>query len=149
MKIQSRLVLLQKTMLSIENMDKQLYPQLYLWKTVKPFLENWLKNQVNIFNIISNIKNIPNMIIHLLELPKLLINNIINYKLMMHDIKQLSNNVKLYDKKYNKCYYLLSNSINLIVIINLLNTNNIYISTILIFISIILTITNLRYYKNN
>ncbi|MCV2499964.1 MAG: 2-polyprenylphenol 6-hydroxylase, partial [Candidatus Lightella neohaematopini] len=79
MTIQPRLVLLQKTMLSIENMGKQLYPQLDLWKTVKPFLENWLKSQVNIFNIISNIrKNIPNIMIYLPELPELLINNITN-----------------------------------------------------------------------
>ncbi len=46
MSVQPQLVLLQKTLLNIEGLGRQLYPQLDLWKTAKPFLENWVKEQV-------------------------------------------------------------------------------------------------------
>ena len=46
MPIQPQLVLLQKTLLNIEGLGRQLYPQLDLWETAKPFLENWMEEQV-------------------------------------------------------------------------------------------------------
>jgi ubiquinone biosynthesis protein len=46
MEIQPQLVLLQKTLLNIEGLGRDLYPDLDLWKTAKPFLERWYKNQV-------------------------------------------------------------------------------------------------------
>ena len=46
MSVQPQLVLLQKTLLNIEGLGRQLYPQLDLWQTAKPFLENWVKEQV-------------------------------------------------------------------------------------------------------
>jgi len=46
MVVQPQLVLLQKTLLYVEGLGRQLYPQLDLWKTAKPFLENWMKEQV-------------------------------------------------------------------------------------------------------
>jgi ubiquinone biosynthesis protein len=38
-------VLLQKTLLNIEGLGRQLYPQLDLWATAKPFMERWLRNR--------------------------------------------------------------------------------------------------------
>jgi ubiquinone biosynthesis protein len=46
MEIQPQLVLLQKTLLNIEGMGRQLYPELDLWSTAKPFMERWMKEQV-------------------------------------------------------------------------------------------------------
>lgn len=46
--IQPQLVLLQKTMLSIEGLGRQLDPDLDLWKTAKPVLEAWMKEQIGI-----------------------------------------------------------------------------------------------------
>lgn len=46
MEVQPQLVLLQKTLLNIEGLGRQLYPDLDLWKTAKPFLENWMDEQV-------------------------------------------------------------------------------------------------------
>ena len=46
MEVQPQLVLLQKTLLNIEGLGRQLYPELDLWKTAKPFLERWMKEQV-------------------------------------------------------------------------------------------------------
>lgn len=45
MEVQPQLVLLQKTLLNIEGLGRQLYPDLDLWETAHPFLERWLKNR--------------------------------------------------------------------------------------------------------
>lgn len=44
MEVQPQLVLLQKTLLNIEGLGRQLYPDLDLWTTAHPFLERWLKD---------------------------------------------------------------------------------------------------------
>ncbi|MGH8548924.1 MAG: ubiquinone biosynthesis regulatory protein kinase UbiB [Methylococcales bacterium] len=44
--IQPQLVLFQKTLLNIEGLGRELYPELDLWKTAKPFLEKWFAHQV-------------------------------------------------------------------------------------------------------
>ncbi|CAG9174895.1 ubiquinone biosynthesis regulatory protein kinase UbiB [Cupriavidus respiraculi] len=44
--IQPQLVLLQKTLLNIEGLGRQLDPDLDLWRTAKPFLERWMHEQV-------------------------------------------------------------------------------------------------------
>ncbi|WP_370277480.1 ubiquinone biosynthesis regulatory protein kinase UbiB [Pontibacterium sp.] len=46
MEVQPQLVLLQKTLLNIEGLGRQLYPELDLWKTAKPFLEGWMKERM-------------------------------------------------------------------------------------------------------
>jgi len=46
MEVQPQLVLLQKTLLNIEGLGRQLYPDLDLWKTAKPFLERWMNQQI-------------------------------------------------------------------------------------------------------
>jgi ubiquinone biosynthesis protein len=46
MEVQPQLVLLQKTLLNIEGLGRDLYPELDLWQTAKPFLEKWFKQQV-------------------------------------------------------------------------------------------------------
>ncbi|MEM7208661.1 MAG: ubiquinone biosynthesis regulatory protein kinase UbiB [Pseudomonadota bacterium] len=45
MEVQPQLVLLQKTLLNIEGLGRQLYPELDLWQTAKPFLERWVGEQ--------------------------------------------------------------------------------------------------------
>lgn len=44
--IQPQLVLLQKTLLNIEGLGRQLDPELDLWNTAKPFLERWMLEQI-------------------------------------------------------------------------------------------------------
>jgi ubiquinone biosynthesis protein len=46
MHVQPQLVLLQKTLLNIEGLGRQLYPELDLWQTAKPFLEKWFKERM-------------------------------------------------------------------------------------------------------
>ena len=45
MEIQPQLVLLQKTLLNIEGLGRQLYPELNLWDTAKPYLERWARER--------------------------------------------------------------------------------------------------------
>jgi ubiquinone biosynthesis protein len=45
MEVQPQLVLLQKTLLAIEGLGRLLYPELDLWKTAKPVLEDWMKQR--------------------------------------------------------------------------------------------------------
>ncbi len=46
MQVQPQLVLLQKTLLNIEGLGRQLYPELDLWKTAKPIMEEWMRARV-------------------------------------------------------------------------------------------------------
>jgi len=46
MEVQPQLVLLEKTLLNIEGLGRQLYPDLDLWVTAKPFLERWMNQQM-------------------------------------------------------------------------------------------------------
>ena len=57
MEVQPQLVLLQKTLLNIEGLGRQLYPELDLWQTAKPFLERWMNDQIGPRAFIRNIKN--------------------------------------------------------------------------------------------
>lgn len=54
--IQPQLVLLQKTLLNIEGLGRQLDPQLDLWDTAKPFLTRWMNEQVGPRALLKNIK---------------------------------------------------------------------------------------------
>jgi ubiquinone biosynthesis protein len=71
--IQPQLVLLQKTLLNVEGLGRDLDPQLDLWNTAKPFLERWMKEQVGWEGLVERLKNEAPRYVHLLpELPRLL-----------------------------------------------------------------------------
>ncbi|HFQ14657.1 MAG TPA: ubiquinone biosynthesis regulatory protein kinase UbiB [Gammaproteobacteria bacterium] len=60
MEVQPQLILLQKTLLNIEGLGRQLYPDLDLWQTAKPFLEEWIKDQIGPRAVARQIKdNLP------------------------------------------------------------------------------------------
>lgn len=54
--IQPQLVLLQKTLLNIEGLGRQLDPKLDLWQTAKPFLERWMSEQVGLRALLNNFR---------------------------------------------------------------------------------------------
>jgi ubiquinone biosynthesis protein len=73
MEIQPQLVLLQKTLLNIEGLGRQLDDELDLWDTAKPFLENWMQDRVGPKGLVKNIKsNLPFWIENAPEIPGLL-----------------------------------------------------------------------------
>ena len=56
MEVQPQLVLLQKTLLNIEGVGRQLYPDLDLWETAKPFLDRWMREQLGARALLREIK---------------------------------------------------------------------------------------------
>ena len=75
MEVQPTLVLLQKTLLNIEGLGRQLYPELDLWQTALPYLESWNSKRLNPLTILNKLQeNVPNWIDQMPDLPLLRIN---------------------------------------------------------------------------
>ena len=71
--IQPQLVLLQKTLLNIEGLGRDLDPELDLWSTAKPFLERWMEEQVGWRGLVQQLTKEAPRFVHLLpQLPRLL-----------------------------------------------------------------------------
>ena len=72
MEVQPQLVLLQKTLLNIEGLGRQLYPDLDLWETGKPYLEAWMKERAGPKAVIKTImQQAPDWIDKLPQIPQL------------------------------------------------------------------------------
>ena len=73
MEVQPQLVLLQKTLLNIEGLGRDLYPDLDLWKTAKPFIERWMHDQVGVKALVRGVQTyLPKFLEKLPETPMLL-----------------------------------------------------------------------------
>lgn len=71
--IQPQLVLLQKTLLNIEGLGRELDPDLDLWKTAKPFLETWMSEQIGFRGFTSRMeKEAPNWAMIFPQFPRLI-----------------------------------------------------------------------------
>lgn len=71
--IQPQLVLLQKTLLNIEGLGRQLYPDLDLWKTAKPYLERWMAKQIGPGMFFKQMRNnVPLWLEQMPEIPGLI-----------------------------------------------------------------------------
>lgn len=72
MPVQPQLVLLQKTLLNIEGLGRQLYPELDLWETAKPYLERWMRDQVGPSALLKTLRReLPSVMPLIPELPGL------------------------------------------------------------------------------
>jgi ubiquinone biosynthesis protein len=70
--VQPQLVLLQKTLLNIEGLGRQLDPDLDLWKTARPHLERWMKDQVGWRGLLERFKAEAPRYSHIIpQLPRL------------------------------------------------------------------------------
>jgi ubiquinone biosynthesis protein len=86
MEVQPQLVLLQKTLLNIEGMGRQLYPQLDLWQTAAPYMERWMKDRMGIRGLLRQAgDHAPDLLEQLPELPQLAL-------AAMQEVKHLSRN---------------------------------------------------------
>jgi ubiquinone biosynthesis protein len=71
--VQPQLVLLQKTLLNIEGLGRQLDPDLDLWKTAKPYLERWMADQVGWQGMLDRLKSEGPRYSHILpQLPRMI-----------------------------------------------------------------------------
>ncbi|MFD2114013.1 ubiquinone biosynthesis regulatory protein kinase UbiB [Thiorhodococcus fuscus] len=84
MEIQPQLVLLEKTLLNIEGLGRQLYPELDLWTTAKPYMERWMKDQVGLKGLFDRTKrNLYSVADQAPELP------LVAYRMLMTYDKRL------------------------------------------------------------
>lgn len=76
MEVQPSLVLLQKTLLNIEGLGRQLYPQLDLWSTAMPFLERWVRDRYSPQSMLRKVSHrLPGWLEQLPQLPEALMQN--------------------------------------------------------------------------
>jgi ubiquinone biosynthesis protein len=79
MEVQPQLVLLQKTLLNIEGLGRQLYPELDLWNTAKPYLEQWMKQRMGPQAFFKELKRqAPAWISHAPNMPELIRETLVN-----------------------------------------------------------------------
>ena len=107
MEVQPQLVLLQKTLLYIEGIGRQLYPQLDLWKTAKPFLEDWIKDQVGLPALWRTVKTkAPMWAERLPELPELVFDTLHHHKLLKHSVDKLADQLNQQHNRHTQVRYL-------------------------------------------
>nr|BFE92133.1 hypothetical protein GCM10020185_26690 [Pseudomonas brassicacearum subsp. brassicacearum] len=70
MEVQPQLVLLQKTLLNIEGLGRQLYPELDLWNTAQPFLERWMRERVSPKTLLGNVQSQFEQLPHLANMTR-------------------------------------------------------------------------------
>jgi ubiquinone biosynthesis protein len=102
-----QLVLLQKTIINIEGIVRQLHPHLDLWETARPEMERWMSERMGVKGLIKGtILNLPRIIERLPELPNRaidLIDKIYDGKIEMEnkseEIHKLREEMKIYNRK--------------------------------------------------
>lgn len=138
MEVQPQLLLLQKTLLYIEGVIKQIYPPLNIWKFSKPFLEKWMQNQLNLSKIICNVKNnMPYWANILPELPTILFNEFNNSYKLQRKIEKLVIELKIQRTNNTRVLFLFSVGTTLIISSIFWSIHNKYINTISIITLII------------
>jgi ubiquinone biosynthesis protein len=70
MEVQPQLVLLQKTLLNIEGLGRQLYPDLDLWSTAQPFLERWMRERISPLHLLRNLQLQAEQVPHLSQIAR-------------------------------------------------------------------------------
>lgn len=72
MEVQPQLVLLQKTLLNVEGLGRQLYPELDLWSTAQPFLEDWMRKRIGPGGLLKSLQShLPSWLEQSPEMPQL------------------------------------------------------------------------------
>jgi ubiquinone biosynthesis protein len=73
MQVQPQLILLQKTLLNVEGLGRDLYPQLDIWKTASPILREWMRERVGVRQVLKSLRTqVPELVEAARALPSLL-----------------------------------------------------------------------------
>lgn len=90
MEIQPQLVLLQKTLLNIEGLGRQLYPDLDLWQTAHPFLERWIRKRYSLKRLWKLFKyHSPDWMEKFPQVPQLLFTSLQQMPALVNEVKNL------------------------------------------------------------
>ena len=114
------LLLLHKTLINIEGLGRQIYPDLDLWTTAKPFIQNWVSKRYNPKNLLDQLKNnTGDFAEKAYELPEKLetiFNNLANLNEFNNEIKNLRKDIS--SQKQNSKFMLISSTAVVIAIIS-------------------------------
>ena len=126
MRIQPQLIMLQKTLLHIEGLGRQLYPDLDLWSTAKPYLHQWLRKQLGIKAFIKKVRlQLPYWAEKLPEIPQLLFKTVqqIQRKQQFDALENENNNTEqqLRTKNDHRAHLLFGTGITLLLLALLVN----------------------------
>ena len=114
------LLLLHKTLINIEGLGRQIYPDLDLWTTAKPFIQNWVSKRYNPKNLLEQLKNnTGDFAEKAYELPEKLetiFNNLANLNEFNNEIKNLRKDIS--SQKKNSKFMLISSTAVVIAIIS-------------------------------
>lgn len=122
--IQPQLVMLQKTLLNIEGLGRDLDPDLDLWKTAQPFLTRWMSEQIGWRSIVKTLKKeLPYMAKNLPKMPRLMHQFLVqqNNAEQNSDIQQAMNDLIKAQKKQAYWQKRLTLAIVLFVLLQLLS----------------------------
>ncbi|MCE0493569.1 ubiquinone biosynthesis regulatory protein kinase UbiB [Vibrio salinus] len=124
MEVQPQLVLLQKTLLYVEGLGRQLYPQLDLWQTAKPFLERWMIEQIGPGAVIRSIKEkAPMWAEKLPELPELVYDSLKQGRVMSERLDKMYQGYRQTKRQHGTAKFLFGVGATLIVCATILATN--------------------------
>ena len=112
--VQPQLILLQKTIVNVEGLGRLLNPELDLWKTAKPILNKWLKEQMGVKGFIHNLKEeLPYWSYILPTMPR----NFANTLTKLQESNQLNHNYAELANGYRRSNYLLMLIILILIIV--------------------------------
>jgi len=73
MQIQPQLILLQKTLLNVEGLGRELYPELDIWSTASPILREWMRERTSLRSLLADLRGeVPGIIAAARSLPALI-----------------------------------------------------------------------------
>jgi ubiquinone biosynthesis protein len=102
MEVQPQFFLLQKTLLNIEGIGRQLFPELDLWSTAKPYIEKWVLEQISPRAILRRIyHHAPLWVDHFLEMPDM-VHKVLTGHLPSIKMPTTKQSDLLDEKKYKK-----------------------------------------------
>jgi ubiquinone biosynthesis protein len=107
MPILPQLILLQKTLVNVEGLGRQLYPELDVWKTTKPMFEHWMSQRVGVRGLVDGMKyNIPHWLDRLPDLPNKVIDLVermregkIHVEWHSEELERLQSEMRLYNRR--------------------------------------------------
>ncbi len=103
MEIQPQLVLLQKTLLYIEGLGRELYPELDLWETAKPFMERWMAEHVGPAAALKEFAEYaPAILAQLPRLPSLVARTGTQLKQLERAVERQSDSLRTMEKRLDR-----------------------------------------------
>ncbi len=95
MEVQPSLVLLQKTLLNIEGLGRQLYPDLDLWATAHPFLERWIRERFQPGTFLEQVRRHgPDWLEQFPQVPQLVFQSLEQLRNLDHSLNRLGSEAR-------------------------------------------------------